>query len=335
MARLADTALVGGERSDATDHCLAGIARLSSEVRDASSYLPTYDQRTYAEVDSTCITVFVSKVTWQQAIKALQEKFNETRATFAPRARFTFKTARKNPSAISLNDAAELAAQKRLHLSGYRSPGTSSLESSLSTTPNHLRTPPNDDPSTAPTQPLPPAPPPTSAGPPSGSSNLLDPQAAAAWRPSYSTSTSVSISHQTSAHIILPSSATHASAPCSLMQLTKCVVDLSVPSTDGAPFAGLTVKGVRQCLLVCGNVEGAAHITDVQDSAIVVTSRQFRMHECRNVDVYLSCSSRPIIEDCKEIHFARIPDTYVSRGCRDYASTTDTTIKASPNPKRS
>jgi hypothetical protein len=272
---------------------------------------------------------------WLQAIKALQEKFNETRATFASRARFTFKTARKNPSAISLNDAAELAAQKRLHLSGYRSPDTSSLESSLSTTPNHLRTPPNDDPSTAPTQPLPPAPPPTSAGQQSGSSNSLDPQTAAARRPFYSTSASVSISHQTSAHIILPSSATHASAPCSLTQLTKCVVDLSVPSTDGAPFAGLTVKSVRQCLLVCGNVEGAAHITDVQDSAIVVTSRQFRMHECSNVDVYLSCSSRPIIEDCKAIHFARIPDTYVSRGCRDYASTTNTTIQASPNPEGS
>lgn len=50
MARLADTALIGGERADATDHCLAGIARLSGEVKDASSYLPTYDQRTYAEV---------------------------------------------------------------------------------------------------------------------------------------------------------------------------------------------------------------------------------------------------------------------------------------------
>jgi hypothetical protein len=50
MNRLADTSLVGGERSDATDHCLAGIARLSNEVKDASSYIPTYDQRIYAEV---------------------------------------------------------------------------------------------------------------------------------------------------------------------------------------------------------------------------------------------------------------------------------------------
>ena len=50
MDRLGDTALVGGERADATDHCLAGITRLSSEVKDASSYIPAYDQRTYAEV---------------------------------------------------------------------------------------------------------------------------------------------------------------------------------------------------------------------------------------------------------------------------------------------
>lgn len=50
MDRLADTSLVAGERSDAADHCLAGIARLSNEVKDASSYIPTYDQRIYAEV---------------------------------------------------------------------------------------------------------------------------------------------------------------------------------------------------------------------------------------------------------------------------------------------
>jgi hypothetical protein len=50
MDHLGDTSLVGGERTDATDHCLAGIARLSNEVKDAASYIPTYDQRIYAEV---------------------------------------------------------------------------------------------------------------------------------------------------------------------------------------------------------------------------------------------------------------------------------------------
>ena len=53
MDRLQDTALVGGERSDAVDHCLAGIGRLSNEVKDASSYVPAYDQRTYGEVVCT------------------------------------------------------------------------------------------------------------------------------------------------------------------------------------------------------------------------------------------------------------------------------------------
>lgn len=50
MDHLADTSLVGGERADATDHCLAGIVRLSNEVKDAASYIPTYDQRVYADV---------------------------------------------------------------------------------------------------------------------------------------------------------------------------------------------------------------------------------------------------------------------------------------------
>lgn len=54
MSRLNDTALVGGERVDATDHCLAGIARLSNEVKDASGYLPAHDQGTYAKVRVEC-----------------------------------------------------------------------------------------------------------------------------------------------------------------------------------------------------------------------------------------------------------------------------------------
>jgi len=50
MERLNGIAVGGGERNDAVDHCLAGIDRLSHEVKDASSYIPAYDQRTYSEV---------------------------------------------------------------------------------------------------------------------------------------------------------------------------------------------------------------------------------------------------------------------------------------------
>jgi hypothetical protein len=50
MERL-DIAPAGSERSEAVDNCLGGINRLSHEVKDASSYLPAYDQRMYSQVD--------------------------------------------------------------------------------------------------------------------------------------------------------------------------------------------------------------------------------------------------------------------------------------------
>lgn len=50
MSLLESYALVGGERQDAIDHCLAGIVRLSNEVTDATGFIPAYDQRAYAQV---------------------------------------------------------------------------------------------------------------------------------------------------------------------------------------------------------------------------------------------------------------------------------------------
>lgn len=49
MQLLEDRGTSGGERADASDHCRAGIANLSNEVKDAASYLPAYDQRTYSD----------------------------------------------------------------------------------------------------------------------------------------------------------------------------------------------------------------------------------------------------------------------------------------------
>ena len=87
---------------------------------------------------------------------------------------------------------------------------------------------------------------------------------------------------------------------------------MSVPTSNGQPFAGLTIKNVKESLLICGTVNGAAHITGLERSVIVVASRQVRMHECIDVVVYLRCSSRPIIEDCRGIKFAPLPKEYVS-----------------------
>lgn len=111
---------------------------------------------------------------------------------------------------------------------------------------------------------------------------------------------------------MLPASASSATVPASITSLRHCVVDMSIPTTDGKPFASLTIKGVNESLIICGQVDGPAHITGVEHSVVVVSCRQFRMHNCADVDVYLSCTSNPIIEDCTRIRFGRIPKTYVS-----------------------
>jgi hypothetical protein len=87
---------------------------------------------------------------------------------------------------------------------------------------------------------------------------------------------------------------------------------MSIPTANGKPYASLTAKGIKESLLVCGQVNGPAHVTDVEQSVMVVSCRQFRMHNCKDVDVYLSCSSNPIIEDCSNVRFGRIPKAYVS-----------------------
>ena len=131
-------------------------------------------------------------------------------------------------------------------------------------------------------------------------------------KPSFSQATNVNISGHTGLHIILPSSASRATASGSLTRLDRCIVDMSVPTAHGAPFAGLALKNIKESLIIAGHVAGAAHITAVENSIIVVASRQVRMHDCKNVDIYLHCASRPIIEDCHNIRFSPIPECHVS-----------------------
>lgn len=131
-------------------------------------------------------------------------------------------------------------------------------------------------------------------------------------KPSFSNATAVTISNHKNLHIILPTSASHATSSGTVSNLRRCVVDLSPPTIAGAGFASLTLKNIKNSLIVCGRVNGPIHITGVENSVIVTSCRQYRMHGSKGVDVYLHCSSRPIIEDCEGIRFATLPEAYVS-----------------------
>lgn len=280
---LKTTSWSGGERNDAIEHCLAGIDRLSQEVKDAASYLPAYDVRSFSD-----------------GVKGLSASLQTVRAEFAPPKKFQFKTGRKNSSAISLSDAAELAQQQSLHVPGGRSTDTSNANSSFSPTPLEKLSPSEEkqeleyeitqkQEQSQFLQPPPPVPP---------------------------RSSNISISSHNSKHIQLPASVNHAACSASVTNLRHSVVDLCPPTStktySGAPFATLTLKNIRDSLVVCGRVTGPTHITDVTSSTIVVAAGQFRMHGSKDVDVYLWCGSRPIIEDCEGIRFFPLPENYVT-----------------------
>ncbi|CAI6338444.1 unnamed protein product [Periconia digitata] len=316
MTRIPTTSPSGGELTDAIDHCLAGIDRLSHEVKDASSYIPAYDQRTYAE-----------------AIKALSEKLQGVRASCGGKKKFSFKTAKKNASAISLSDAAALAQKGMLGTSERTKAGVDSGVSSMGgssfvTTPLDKLSPSEEkmeleflkrkdlqsDTTT---------------------SSLAGPQVSTA---TAENATGVAITNHVGHHIVLPSSPTDATRSGTVTNIRHSVIDLSPPTTTGGqPFATLILKNIKDSLIVCGQVTGPIHITKVENSVLVTSSRQFRMHGSSNVDVYLHCSSRPIIEDCENIRFAPVSTSYAPADVSTSANQWDQIddfkwLKAEPSP---
>lgn len=129
-------------------------------------------------------------------------------------------------------------------------------------------------------------------------------------RPSFSRAKQIGIADQRLLQIIVPESASQATAAGSLNDLSECIVDLTLP-TRSRPFPGLALRDIKKSVIVAGRVAGPVHITGVSDSVIVLASHQARIHECRNVDIYMHCTSHPIIEDCSGMRFAPLPSFYV------------------------
>ncbi|KAF2033264.1 tubulin-specific chaperone-like protein c [Setomelanomma holmii] len=305
IERLNTMPVSGGERNDAVDHCLGGIDRLSHEVKDASSYIPAYDQRTYS-----------------QAIKALSEKLQSTRSSFNPAKKFSFKT-KKNASAISISDAAELAQSQKLRAPIYTS-DTSNVNSSFAPTPLDKLSPGEQK-----TQQEA-----MSSIEENGVDGIED--GPGLQRPRFPDATKITISHHDKLHLVLPAEASHATSSGTVSDLQRSIIDLS-PATQVSPFSALYLKNIKDSIIVCGQTAGAVHITDVEGTVLVISCRQFRMHGSKNVDIYLRSSSRPIIEDCKIVRFAPLPATFVTPASAQVANQWDQIddfkwLKAEPSP---
>ncbi len=99
----------------------------------------------------------------------------------------------------------------------------------------------------------------------------------------------------------------------SITDIRRCVIDLSAHTASSEqPLASLSLKNIRDSLIVCGRVDGPAHVTDVKRCTVVVACRQFRLHDSVDVDVYLSCRTRPVIEYSSGLRFAPAAEIFVS-----------------------
>lgn len=93
---------------------------------------------------------------------------------------------------------------------------------------------------------------------------------------------------------------------------TDSAINVSSDSHGQAHAASLSARAIHSSVLLCGPIHGPAHLTDVSRSVILVACRQFRMHQAVDCDVYLHCTSRPIIEGCSRIRLAPLPSELVS-----------------------
>jgi hypothetical protein len=155
---------------------------------------------------------------------------------------------------------------------------------------------------------------PTSASePPKPDEPDLIPHGPGIHRPSFPHASKIAITNHSNLHLVLPATASHATSSGTLSNLHASVIDLS-PASTASPFAAIYLKNITSSLILCGQVAGAIHITNVTDSVLVITTRQFRMHGSRNVDVYLHAASRPIVEDCVDVRFAPLPGGFMGEG---------------------
>lgn len=263
---------VAGERQEAIDHILAAIGKLQNEVSDAADFTPSYDRKQYSE-----------------AIKTLQEKLNETIVKITPKSRFQFR--RTNTPHVDMG-----APENDPRLN----PGSLARKNTMPTAEIVPEAPKEDTLSELPSKTK------------NYNEEMARPSNSPLRKPSFSAAKTIGISNHSDLHIILPSSAARATASGSLTELNGCIVDMSIPTAHGAPFPGLAIKNISKSLVVAGRVNGPVHITGVSDSILVIISRQVRIHECSNVDIYLHCGSHPIIEDCSGMRFAPLPAAYVT-----------------------
>ncbi|KAF4556214.1 Tubulin-binding cofactor C-like protein [Elsinoe fawcettii] len=217
--------------------------------------------------------------TVNEAVKSLTVQYDSLKTLVQPRQKFSFK---KKSTTSSTSAAATPPPLASFHAVNERSA--------------HLNDPTDESAS-------------TSLGDSATVSEpLFTPSATSIVRRTSFSSIPLRISSHESLHLSLSPNAKIGGKTATLLSLSRSVLNLSSASTQ--VLSTLSAKNISHSLLLLGRVDGAVHLTALTKSVVVVSCRQFRMHESRDVDVYLYSGSDPVIEDCKGIRFGGIPEVF-------------------------
>ncbi|KAL5614970.1 hypothetical protein BROUX41_005037 [Berkeleyomyces rouxiae] len=264
------------QRKIDADAIRARISRLTRDLADVSTQLPRYDQRNYNE-----------------SLKTITTNLNVATEKAAPKPRFQFRR-----GAANARSEGPIVADSRKLTNTHASSSTQRSSRQQ----NSLQIPPSET---------------TTKSLASGTSTLekdynaqVSAQTSLVRKPSFSSAKEVFLAHHSNIRISLPESAAAATAAGRLTDVEECIVDMSGATRMKISFAAFAMKNISNSVVVSGTVTGPVHITAIRNSVLVIVARQVRIHECHNIDIYLHCGSRPIIEDCSNLRFAPVTEYY-------------------------
>lgn len=87
-------------------------------------------------------------------------------------------------------------------------------------------------------------------------------------------------------------------------EMENCVIIIK-----GHP-GSLQMSKMKNCLVLCGPVARSIFADNCENCTFAFTCQQLRLHSSSSCHIYMLVTSRAIIEDCKEIHFATSTYTY-------------------------
>ncbi|KAJ1784483.1 hypothetical protein LPJ59_006347 [Coemansia sp. RSA 2399] len=123
----------------------------------------------------------------------------------------------------------------------------------------------------------------------------------------------------------VPQTAESDATDCELRDISNSIVDLRQVSGS---LRALNCHKLRNSIVLCGPFAGSATMRDSVNCILVLGVRQMRLENSTHIDVYLHCSSRPIIEKSSAIRFATYPSSLSPR-CTSSANSSD--LLALPN----